>query len=260
MRKFLLALSLLLPFAAPAAAKPDGLTVFAAASLKESLDAAVAAWRKDGGDPVTVSYAGTQMLAKQIEQGAPADVFVSADAEWMDYAQERDLIAPDTRFVLARNRLVLVAPVFTSSPPPLDLDTERGRQIAFGIGEGRIAVAETGVVPAGRYAKQALDKYGLWPQLEKRLVQSDSVRAALEYVARGEAPLGIVYATDARVETRVRVLGTFPDDAHAPIVYPVAAVAASKRRDQAARFLDFLRGDKAAQIFRDAGFLPAGES
>lgn len=226
------------------------LTVFAASSLQESLDAATKAWEAQGGRHVVVSYAASSTLARQIEQGAQADVFISADADWMDYLQDHKLIEPASRFVLVRNALVLIAPA-NSTVRTVDLHSPHAVLDALGI--GRIAVAETASVPAGRYAKQSLEKLRLWLLLSARLAQADNVRAALEFVARGEAPLGIVYLTDARAEPRVGIVAVFADNTHAPIVYPAARTMAADPKS-AADFLAFLRTPEAVAIFRHAGF------
>jgi molybdate transport system substrate-binding protein len=231
-----------------AAVRP--LTVFAAASLQESLDAVAKAWEARGGRHVVLSYAASSTLARQIEQGAQADVFVSADDVWMDYLRDRKQIEPASRFVLVRNALVLIAPIH-SRVRAVDLGSPPA--VLAALGTGRLAVAETASVPAGRYARQALQKLKLWPALSARLAQADNVRAALEYVARDETPLGIVYLTDARAEPRVRVVATFPDTTHAPIVYPAARTLTANAKD-AADFLAFLRAPQAVAIFRRAGF------
>ena len=231
-----------------AAARP--LTVFAAASLQESLDAVAKSWEAHGGQHVVLSYAASSVLARQIEQGAQADVFVSADIDWMDYLQDRKLIEPASRFVLVRNALVLIAPIH-SSVRAVDLNARPS--VLAALGRGRLAVAETASVPAGRYAKQALENLGLWPALSTHLAQGDNVRAALEYVARGEAPLGIVYATDAHAEPRVRIVAVFADKLHAPIVYPAARTASADPKSAAA-FLAYLRTPRIAALFRRAGF------
>ena len=226
------------------------LTVFAAASLQESLDALAAAWTARSGQPVVVSYAGSATLARQVGQGAPADVFVSADQAWMDHLQAQGQVAAGTRFDLAGNALVLVAPA--ANADPVDLGAPDSLADRLGDG-GLLAVAEPDTVPAGRYARQALQATGHWPAVEGRLSQSDSVRTALQFVARGEAPLGIVYATDARQEPRVAVVAAFPSTSHAAIVYPVARLA----RAPAARaegFLEWLRGPDARAILQDHGF------
>lgn len=233
---------------APVRAEP---TVFAAASLKESLDAAAQAWAQRSGTRAVISYAGSPALARQIDQGAPADVFVSADEEWMDWVERRGLLRAGSRVRLLSNRLVLVAPA--AGPVPA-LTLAPGVPIAAALGSGgRLAVADVVSVPAGRYAKAALESLGAWGPLSGRLAQTENVRAALTLVARGEAPLGIVYATDARAESKVRVVGTFPDSAHPPIVYP-AAVLAGARSTKAQAFVDFLRSPEGRAVFAAHGF------
>ncbi len=252
---FLARLSILLLLALPAlghAAEPRPITVFAAASLKESLDEAAAAWTKRSGQKVSISYAGSAALAKQIEQGAPADVFISADSEWMDYLQQGKLIDVGTRTNLVGNRLVVIAPT-ASALRTLSLKPAAVRQA---LGYGRLAMAEIALVPAGRYGKQALTTLGLWDAVSGQLAQADNVRAAMAFVSRGEAPLGIVYATDAQAEPKVRVVAAIPGRTHDLIVYPVARVA--KTPPAATKgFLTFLHGDKAKAIFKRAGFLPS---
>jgi molybdate transport system substrate-binding protein len=232
-------------------AKPQpAITVFAASSLQESLDAVVAAWTRQSGQRVVVAYAASSALARQIEAGAPADVFVSADREWMAYLRTRQLVADDSVFDLVANRLVLIVPA-ASALESIALDQPAAwLQV---LADQRLAVAETASVPAGRYARQALTALGVWDMLVPRLAQADNVRAAMAYVARGEAPLGIVYATDAAAEPRVRVLAEFAAASHDRIVYPVAAVAAAERGASAA-FMRFLREDEARAIFARAGF------
>lgn len=233
---------------------PEDVVVFAAASLQGSLDEVAAAWTQESGQRVVISYAGSAQLARQIERGAPAQVFISADLAWMDHLQQRRLVDAATRTDLLGNRLVIV----TGANDPAPTMTPR-TALAARLGEsGRLAVADTASVPAGRYAKQALQAQDLWDAVAGRLVQADNVRAALAFVARGEVPLGIVYASDARAERRVRVLATFPADTHAPIVYPAARIAGTP----AARsdgFLAFLRSPVATCIFVRAGFtMPDG--
>lgn len=252
-----LALALLLAACSRTAA-PDGdadarpLAVFAAASLKESMDAAAAAFERDTGQPVQVTYAGSSALARQIEQRAPADVFVSADQEWMDWLQQRGRIDPATRVDLLGNTLVLIAPASSEAPP---IALRSGVDLRPLLGEdGRLSLALTDSVPAGRYARAAFESLGAWPALQPRVAESENVRAALLLVARGEAPLGVAYASDARAETRVRVLARFPDGSHPPIVYPVARVRDSTHA-QAPVFLQWLDSPAAAAIFREHGFV-----
>ncbi|MEI7443499.1 MAG: molybdate ABC transporter substrate-binding protein [Burkholderiales bacterium] len=240
--------ALCLAVAVPAKADP---MVFAAASLKEALDAAADAWAKRSGRRPVISYAASSALARQIEQGAPADVFVSADEDWMDWAEKRSLLRPGTRVRLLSNRLVLVAPA--AGPMPA-LKLAPGVALAAALGsDGRLAVGDVATVPAGRYAKAALASLGVWPTVSGRLAQTENVRAALTLVARGEAPLGIVYATDARAEPRVRVVDTFAEASHPPIVYPVAVLAGA-RSSQAQPFVDFLRSPEGRAVFAAHGF------
>ena len=248
-KRFVAALALLAAFVAHPAAAQEAITIFAAASLKNALDDANAAFTKATGIKVTASYEASSALAKQIEAGAPADVFISADLRWMDYAAQKNLIRPDSRFNLLGNRLVLIAP----KESKLDRVTiSQGFDIAKLAGDGRIAVADVKAVPAGLYAKAALEKLGAWAAAEPKLAQAVNVRATLAFVARGEAPLGIVYATDAKVEPKVKIIGVFPDGSYPPVIYPVAATATSKTA--AARYLQFLRSGAAKAIFEKYGF------
>lgn len=238
--------------AAPAAAA-ETLTVFAAASLKESLDEAAAAYRQATGMTVRVSYGASSALARQIEQGAPAQVFISADQDWMDHLQRRGRVDAADRRDLLGNRLVLVAPAAAAAAP---VALQSGVDLRPLLGaHGRLAMGQPDAVPAGRYARAALQSLGAWPALEARVAGAENVRAALMLVARGEAPLGVVYATDAAVEPRVRVLATFPQASHPAIVYPAARVAAS-RHPHAPAFLRWLQGPAAHGIFVRHGFLP----
>jgi molybdate transport system substrate-binding protein len=237
------------PFGSARAVAAD-LTVFAAASLKNALDAVAAGYERETGQRVAISYAASSALAKQIEQGAPADLFVSADLEWMDYLQERGLVRPQTRRNLVGNRLVLVAPADRPSPVSLSPGS-----LAAALGPGRLAIASVAAVPAGKYGKAALENLGLWSEVAGRLAQAENVRAALAFVARGEAPLGIVYETDARAEPDVTVVARFPETSHPAIVYPVAITAASQS-PHANAFLDALRSPRHAAIFAREGFTP----
>ncbi|MGH8079487.1 MAG: molybdate ABC transporter substrate-binding protein [Lysobacter sp.] len=231
------------------------ITVFAAASLKESLDEAAAAYQKASGQTVRVSYAASSALARQIEQGAPADLFFSADLDWMDYLQERKLIDESSRRNLLRNTLVLIAPK-TSTAKPVKL--KRGVNLLPLLGEGRIALALTASVPAGKYARAAFTSLGVWDQLQPKVAEGENVRAALMLVARGEAPLGVVYGSDAKAEPNVRVLATFPADSHPDIVYPVAVIksASAQPHPGAAAFATWLHSKDASAIFRNRGFAP----
>ncbi|MDP3801915.1 molybdate ABC transporter substrate-binding protein [Brevundimonas sp.] len=238
----------------PAASAP--IDVFAAASLREVLDAAVAGHGRRSGTIVRTTYAGSAQLARQIAQGAPADLFIPADEAWMDWLDQRGLIETAARRRLAANRLVLIAPV---SAPGAAVDLTSPAAFGRRLGDGRLAIAET-TVPAGRYGREALIHLNLWPGVRDRLAPAADVRAALALVARGEAPLGLVYATDARVEPRVRVVAEIPAASHAPIVYPAAPI---RRRDGAGdpegarAFLDVLAGAGGQALFQRFGFVPA---
>ncbi len=237
------------PGAGPAqAAEPAPVTVFAAASLKNAFDDVAAAFTASGGAPVRLSYAASSTIARQIEQGAPADVFISADANWMDYLQARSLIVRGSRRDLLTNHLALIAPADST----LRLRIGPGMPIATALGTGRLALAGS-EVPAGKYGREALTKLGVFDSVKDRLAPAENVRAALAFVAQGASPLGIVYDTDARIEPKVKIVGLLPDASHAPIVYPAAQVAASNNPNGAA-FLRFLTGAKASAIFRKYGF------
>jgi molybdate transport system substrate-binding protein len=231
------------------AADTTPVTVFAAASLKESMDQAAALYQKTTGTPITVSYAASSALAKQIEQGAPADVFISADLEWMDYLQQRTLIDTASRRSLLGNALVLVAP--TSSTARFKV-TQPGA-LTRALGDGRLAVGQVSSVPAGKYAKAALTSLKLWDGVQGRLAESDSVRSALLLVSRGESPLGIVYASDAAADPGVRVVDTFPASSHPAIVYPVATLTQGTSPSRAA-FVQWLGTAPAKAIFVERGF------
>ena len=237
-----------LPLALPAAAA-DKVTVFAAASLKNALDAANAAWQGETGNETAVSYAASSALAKQIEAAAPADLFISADLAWMDYVAEKKLIKEDTRSNLLGNRIVLVAPKDKADT----VEIKEGFDLAGLVGDGKLAMGAVDSVPAGKYGKAALEKLGVWSSVEGKVAGAESVRAALALVSRGEAPYGIVYQTDAAADPGVAIVGTFPEDSHPPIIYPVAILAESQS-PAAAAYLDFLKSDKAAPFFTEQGF------
>jgi molybdate transport system substrate-binding protein len=241
-------------FAALSSAQPavaqDGITVFAAASLRNALDDVGAAFTKKTGVKVVASYAASSALAKQIAQGAPADAFISANVKWMDFLADKKLVGLGTRVDLLGNSLVLIAPRDSKLS---HVKIEEGFDIAKLAGDGRIAVAETKAVPAGLYAKAALTSLGTWHAAEPKLAQAENVRATLAYVARGETPLGIVYSTDAKIEPKVKIVGTFPAGSHPAITYPVSALAASKNA-QVKIYLDFLQTQAAKTIFEKYGF------
>ncbi len=257
----LLALPLVLGFAiAPAFAKDAApkaaaateaktLTVFAAASMKNALDAVNAAYEAKAGVKITASYAASSALAKQIENGAPADVFLSADLAWMDYLVKKDLIATKTQVNLLGNRIVLIAPKDSKQG---DVTIGQGFDLAKLAGDGRITTGDVKAVPVGKYAKAALEKLGAWEKAEPKFAMAENVRAALALVSRGEAVLGIVYSTDAKVDPGVKIIGAFPDDSHPPIVYPVAATTSKNAAVEG--YLAFLRSSEARAIFEKFGF------
>jgi molybdate transport system substrate-binding protein len=234
---------------APAAAQGRDVLVFAAASLKNALDEISAQWQRESGKKAAISYAASNTLIKQIEQGAPADIFISADLDWMDYGQQKGLIKPDTRSNLLGNRLVLVAPKDSN----ISANIQPGFDLAALLKGGRLAMGNVDAVPAGKYGKAALEKLGAWDGVKDKIAQAESVRAALVLVARGEAPLGIVYQTDAASDPTVKIVGTFPENTHPPIIYPVA-LTRDATGAEAMAFLNFLRSAAARAAFERQGF------
>ena len=233
----------------PALAQDKTLTVFAAASMKNALDEVDTAFTAKTGIKIVASYAASSSLAKQIEQGAPADIFVSADTDWMDYATAKKDINEPTRVNLLGNSLVLIAPRDSTID---QVTIGAGFDLAKLAGQGRVATGDVKAVPVGKYAKAALEKLGAWQAAEPKFAMAESVRAALTLVARGEAALGIVYSTDAKIEPGVKIVGTFPPDSYPPIVYPVAATATAK--PEAADYLAFLRSSPAKTTLEKYGF------
>ena len=238
---------------APAAAQNRDILVFAAASLKNALDEAAAQWQRESGKKVVISYAASNTLIKQIEQGAPADMFISADLDWMDYGQQKGLIKPDTRSNLLGNRLVLIAPKDSN----ISANIQPGFDLAALLKGGRLAMGNVDAVPAGKYGKASLEKLGAWDGVKDKIAQAESVRAALLLVARGEAPLGIVYQTDAAADPTVKIVGTFPENSHPPIIYPIALTKDSNNPDARA-LLNFIRSAAARPIFERQGFTVLG--
>lgn len=235
--------------ALPASAQDGPIVVFAAASLKNAIDQVNAAFTKTTSIKVVASFAASSALMKQIEEGAPADVFVSADLDWMDYGARKTLIRDDTRVNLLGNRLVLIA----AKDARIDSVTiAPGFDLARLAGNDRIVTGDVRAVPVGKYAKAALDYLGAWAAAERKFAMVENVRAALTLVARGEALLGIVYETDAKADPSVKIVGRFPPESHPPIVYPAALTAIAKR--EAATYLDFLRSPAARAIFVANGF------
>jgi molybdate transport system substrate-binding protein len=223
--------------------------IFAAASLKNALDDIAGQWQHATGKKAVISYAASNTLIKQIEQGAPADIFISADLDWMDYGQQKNLIKPDSRFNLLGNRLVLIAPKDAS----VSANIQSGFDLATVLKGGRLAMGNVDAVPAGKYGKAALEKLGVWDSVKDKIAQAESVRAALLFVSRGEAPLGIVYQTDAAADPSVKIVGTFPENTHPPIIYPVALTKESTNPD-AQTFLNYLRSPAARAAFERQGF------
>lgn len=241
-------ISTLLAFISPAASADT--TVFAAASLKNALDEITRSWSAQKSGKIVVSYAGSSALARQIEKGAPADIFISADLEWMDYLVQRKLINDASRVNLLRNELVMIAPAAAKT----SVELKPGLKLGDLLGNDRLSMADPHSVPAGKYGRAALEALGIWPQVATKIIRADNVRTALNFVARGETPLGIVYRTDAAAEDRVRVVAAFPADTHPPIVYPAALLAAG-RNAEAAAFFSYLKSNAATGIFRRHGFL-----
>lgn len=250
--KYLVALGILClgiaGLSCPAAAA-DKVTVFAAASLKTALDAVNAAWQVETGKETTASYAASSALARQIEAGAPADIFISADLAWMDYLSEKGLVREETRGNLLGNRLVLV----TGNKDATPIDIHENFDLKGLLGDEKLAMGAVQSVPAGKYGKAALEKLGVWTSVEGSVAGAENVRAALLLVARGEAPYGIVYETDAAAEDGVKIVGTFPEGSHPPIIYPIAMTADSDNAD-ARGYIEFLKSAKAAALFQAQGF------
>ncbi len=246
----LAALALLMA-AGPLRAEGAGPLVLAAASLQESLGAAADAWVAQGHPRPRLSFAASSALARQIEAGAPADLFISADEQWMDDVAARHLIVPATRLSFLANRLALIAP----AARPVRLTIGPGFPLARLLGGGRLSMADPDAVPAGLYGKAALTKLGVWPTVAARVARAENVRAALLLVERGEAPLGIVYATDARASKGVAIVGLFPANSHPPITYPIARLTAARSPD-AEPFRAFLVSRAGKAIFARYGFIP----
>jgi len=230
-------------------AKKPGLLVFAAASLTNVLGELAPAWEQSSGVPVKLSFAASSVLARQIEAGGNADAFISADQEWMDYLQTRNLIDKASRRNLVGNRLVLIAPADSK----LELKIAPEFKLAEALGAGRLSTGDPDTVPVGRYARSALTTLGVWDEVADRLVRADNVRSAMLFVSRGETPLGIVYATDALVDSKVRVVDTFPANTHAPITYPAAATRTAKPETIA--FIAYLGSEQARITWRKFGFV-----
>jgi molybdate transport system substrate-binding protein len=239
-------------FTLPAAArdtKQPELLVFAASSLSDVLGEISPGFEKQAGMHVRLSFAASSVLARQIEAGGKADVFISADAEWMDYLQSRELIDRSSRRDLVGNRLVLIAPADSK----VELKIAPGFPLAAALGKGRLSTGDPDTVPVGRYARSALSSLGLWDSIQDRLVRAENARSAMMFVARGEAPLGIVYTTDALADPKVRIVDTFPANTHAPVTYPAAAIRGA--RSGAGKFLDYLASPRVSETWKKFGFL-----
>jgi len=241
-----------------AAAKPSqaagNVLVFAAASLQTALDELAAPIQKATGIRMRVSYAASSALARQIENGAPADIFIAADLDWMNYVGDRNLIRKDSQVNLLGNQLVLIVPKDSKAT----LAIGPGFGLAAALGRDRLAIADPVAVPAGKYARESLTKLGVWDAVSSKIAGTENVRAALLLVSRGEAPFGIVYRTDAMIEPGVKVLGTFPESTHSPIVYPAALTASSS--PAAAKVLEYLKSPAARVAFDKAGFTAPGRN
>lgn len=235
------------------AAKARDITVFAAASLTNAIEQISSTYEEKTGDKIRLSLASSSTLARQIAAGAPADIFISANEKWMDWLGQQNLITPNSRYDLLANRLVLIAPK-DSTLAAIDLNSASDLTSLIKTDE-RVAVGDPDHVPAGIYAKQALVSLGQWDALNRRLARTDNVRSALALVERGEAPIGIVYQTDADISAQVKIIGTFPENSHQAITYPVAMIE-NNPQSKAAKFMLWLLGDDASRIFADYGFEP----
>ncbi len=248
-RRFLVAALVLgACFLAPLRAGADGILVFAAASLKTALDEVSTAYQRETGNDVTISYAASSVLARQLQQGAPADLFISANEDWMDVLQKDDVVKPETRVALLGNGLVLIG----AAPQTHIGEVSAVYDLAEHLEGGFLAMALVDAVPAGIYGKAALQSLGLWDAVQRQVAQTDNVRAALALVATGAAPMGIVYRTDAQADARVGIVGSFPEDSHPPIIYPVAETSFSN--PEAQNFLTFLQSEFASDVFKGQGF------
>ena len=230
-------------------AQSRDVVILAAASLKNALDEASAAWSKETGKATKISYAASPALAKQIEAGIPADLFISADISWVDYVAERKLIKPASRFDFLGNEIVLIA----GKESKIDLTIAKDFPLRAALGDGRLAMANIDAVPAGKYGKASLESLGVWASVADRVAQAENVRMALTLVSRGEAPLGIVYRTDAVADPNVRIVGAFPTTSHPPIIYPVALLATSTNPDAEA-FVAYLKSPAVRPFFEKQGF------
>jgi len=234
---------------AQSVAQSKDVVILAAASLKNALDEASAAWTKQTGKKTSIAYAASSALAKQIEAGIPADLFISADVPWVDYVAERKLIKPASRSDFLGNEIVLIA----AKDSKIDLKIDKGFALRAALGDGRLAMANVDAVPAGKYGKAALEALGVWSSVADRVAQAENVRMALTFVSRGEVPLGIVYRTDAAADPNVKIIGAFPANSHPPIIYPMALLSTSTNPDAEA-FVAYLTSAAAKPSFEKQGF------
>jgi len=233
-----------------AQAQTQDILVFGAASLKNALDEADARYQRKTSGKIVVSYGASSALAKQIESGAPADIFISADLDWMDYVAQRKLIKPETRSNFLGNKLVLIAPADSK----VTLTIGPNFPLAQTLGNGRLAMADPAFVPAGKYGKASLEALGVWASVSEKVAPAQDVRTALAYVSRGETPLGIVYQTDAAADKGVKIVGAFPETTHPPIIYPMAVTAVSNNPGVGA-YMSFLKSSEARSAFEKQGFV-----
>ncbi len=240
-------------FSSPAswADGPEKLTVYAAASTTNAMTEVAKLYEKKTGTQVALSFASSSTLAKQIEMGAPAQVYLSANPEWMDYLEQKGLIEPGGRADVLGNRIALIAPADSAIE---EVKIEKGFDLAKILGDGYLAMGDPDHVPAGMYGKAALQGLGAWEAVEKKVARAKDVRAALALVERGESPLGLVYTTDAAISEKVKVVGLFPEDSHPPIVYPVAIVKGADLK-ASMPFIDFLKTPEASALFTKYGFI-----
>jgi len=231
------------------ASAADSVTVFAAASTTNAINDIGKLFTDKNKVRVVTSFASSSTLAKQIENGAPAEVYISANEKWMDYLEKNGLIVPSSRFDLLGNQIVLIAPADST----ISVVIAPGFDLANALADGKLVMGDPDHVPAGIYGKQALENLGVWESVKSKVARAKDVRAALALVERGEAPLGVVYATDAAISDKIKVVGTFPKDSHPPIVYP-AALVAGKDTPEARSFLEFLKGSEAGTVFKKYGF------
>ncbi|WP_051958072.1 molybdate ABC transporter substrate-binding protein [Desulfobacter vibrioformis] len=232
-----------------ALAQAESIRIFAAASTTNAVGDIINAYTAETGKAVVPSFASSSTLAKQIDQGAPADMYLSANPKWMDFIEGKDLVEPGTRTNLLGNRITLIQPLSGE----LDIEISKDMDLAGILGDDKLAMGDPDHVPAGIYGRKALESLGLWESVSPKVARAKDVRAALALVERAEAPLGIVYATDAAISKKIKVVAVFPEHTHPPIIYP-ACIIKGKANDDAKAFFEFLKSPKAAEIFKTYGF------